>query len=82
MEGADQSQRVRKLAAMSWLLGLSYRGLVSIFAAFGVQISRMSAWRDVQEQAQAEQKARMWRPVRVLGLDGAYVRGWGTSSPS
>jgi len=77
VDRADQSQRLRKLAALSWLLGLSYRGLAGLFAVFGVQISRMSAWRDVQEQAQQEQKAREWRPVRVLGVDGAYVRGEG-----
>jgi transposase-like protein len=37
----------------------------------------MSAWRDVQERARQLEKQRRWWPVRVLGLDGAYVRGWG-----
>jgi transposase-like protein len=77
VDAADQSQRLRKLTAMCWLLGLSYRGLVAVFAAFQVRTSRMSAWRDVQEQAQSQQKRQEWRPVRVLGVDGAYVRGMG-----
>lgn len=37
----------------------------------------MSAWRDVQERAEQLRKQGKWKPVRVLGVDGAYVRGWG-----
>lgn len=81
VDRADQSQRLRKLAALTWMLGLSYRGLVAVFAAFGVKIGRMSVWRDVQELAQSRQKACKWQPVRVLGVDGAYVRGWGETQP-
>lgn len=77
VDQAQQSQRLRKLAALSWMLGLSYRGLVGVFAVFGVRLGRMSAWRDVQERAEQLRKQRKWKEVRVLGLDGAYVRGWG-----
>jgi len=31
------------------MLGLSYRGIATVFEAFGVTISHMSAWRDAQE---------------------------------
>ena len=41
----------------------------------------MTAWRDVQEQAGQLQQSRIWKPVRVLGLDGAYVRAWGDVRP-
>jgi len=37
----------------------------------------MSIWRDVQQRAKELKRERQWQPVRVLGLDGAYVRGWG-----
>jgi len=82
--GVDQHQqtaRLRALAALSWMLGLSYRGLSGQFAAFGVRISRMTAWRDVQERA--EQKRKNWKKknVRVIGVDGAYGRGWGKKRP-
>lgn len=77
VDQAQQSQRLRKLAALSWMLGLSYRSLVGVFAVFGVRLGRMSAWRDVQERAEQLRKQRKWKEVRVLGLDGAYVRGWG-----
>ena len=81
VDRADQSRRLRKLAALVWVLGLSYRGLVAVFNAFGVKIERMSVWRDVQELGQSRQKEMKWRPVRVLGVDGAYVRGWGETQP-
>ena len=78
---AQQSQRLRRLAALSWVLGLSYRGIAGLFAVFGVGISRMSAWRDEQEWAKQLQRRGKSKPVRVLGLDGAYVRGWGDTRP-
>jgi transposase-like protein len=77
VDQAQQSQRLRKLAALCWVLGLSYRSIAGVFAVFGVGIGRMSAWRDVQEEAGQLKRSRMWKPVRVLGLDGAYVLGWG-----
>jgi transposase-like protein len=74
---ADQTQRMQALAAIGWGLGMSYRGVVAYLSAFGVKLGRMSAWRDVQDQAEHYRRARHWHPVRVLGVDGAYVRGWG-----
>jgi transposase-like protein len=37
----------------------------------------MTVWRDVQEQEKRLGRRNQWKPVRVLGLDGAYVLGWG-----
>lgn len=81
VDQAQQSQRLRRLAALSWVLGLSYRGIAGLFAVFGVGISRMTAWRDEQEWAKQLQRRGKSKPVRVLGLDGAYVRGWGDVQP-
>ena len=77
IDPAQQTQRLRVLAALSWRLGLSYRGIAGLFAVFRVAISRMSAWRDTQERAHKLRKQHKWQPVRVLGVDGAWVRGWG-----
>ena len=52
-----------------------------VLAAFGVKIGRVSVWRDVQELGQSRQKECNWQPVRVLGVDGAYVRGWRETQP-
>lgn len=81
IDTAQQTQRLRTLAALCWKLGLSYRGMESVFAAFGVDLRRMSAWRDVQERNEQLKGQRYWKAVRVLGLDGAYVRGWGETRP-
>jgi transposase-like protein len=78
---ADQTARMRQLAAICWSLGLSYRAIAGVLEAFGITLSRMSAWRDVQAAGEALRKGRHWQPVRVLGLDGAYVRGWGATQP-
>ena len=48
-----------------------------MFDAFGVTTSHMSAWRDAQEIAGELKRDKHLQSVRVLGLDGAYVRGWG-----
>jgi transposase-like protein len=78
---ADQTKRMQALAVLGWVLGMSYRGLVGYLGAFGIQLERMSIWRDVQEQAEQYRRERQWASVRVLGLDGAYVRGWGKVQP-
>ena len=51
-EGIDlggQTQRMRGWAALAWALGLSPRSASRLLAAFGVSVSRMSVWRDIQE---------------------------------
>lgn len=77
VDQAQQSQRLRKLAGLTWMLGLSYRGMAAVFDVFGVTLSRMTGWRDVQIWAEQLRKQRKWQKVRVLGIDGAYVLGWG-----
>lgn len=81
VDKADQTQRLRKLAAIYWVLGLSLRSVAIALAPFGVQISHMSVWRDVAEQADLLAQRRRWKPVRVLGIDGAYPLLKGKKQP-
>jgi len=81
VDRADQTQRMRKLVAIYWVLGMSLRSAVIALAPFGVKLSHMSVWRDLQKQADLLEKRRHWKPVRVLGLDGAYVRALGKMRP-
>jgi transposase-like protein len=81
VDQADQTQRLRKLASLLWVMGLSLRGVPTALAAFGVSLSHMSVWRDNQEQSELLEKQRRWQGVRVLGLDGAYPLGWGKKRP-
>jgi len=64
-----------------WSLGLSYRSASMILMGLKVSISFMTIWRNVQAEAQRQKKNRDWKPVRVVGLDGAYVLGWGEKQP-
>jgi transposase-like protein len=72
VDQADQTLRMRKLATIYWILGLSLRNVCIALSPFGVKLSHMSVWRDLQEQADLKEKRDHWKPVRVLGLDGAY----------
>lgn len=81
VDQADQTQRMRKLAAVLWVLGMSVRGTCMALAAFGVRLSHMSIWRDMQEQAHQLEQRRRWQGVRVLGVDGLYPLGWGKKQP-
>jgi len=78
---ADQTERLRLLAVVMWSLGLSYRSASMILMGLKVSISFMTIWRNVQAEAQRQKKNRDWKPVRVVGLDGAYVLGWGEKQP-
>lgn len=72
---------MRAIAAIGWIFGMSYRCSSRYLSAFGISLSRMSIWRDVQRRAEQLERERQWKPVRVLGVDGAYVRGWGETQP-
>ena len=74
---ADQSERLKLFVAICWKLGLSHRGSSLILSSLEVLVSFMTVWRDVQEQAGQIRRAKGWQRVRVLGLDGAAVLGWG-----
>ena len=74
---AAQTERMKALAAIGWILGMSYRGSSIFMEAFQVVLRRMSIWRDVQERAKELERMRHWKAARVVGVDGAYVRGWG-----
>lgn len=78
---ADQTKRLRLFAVILWTLGLSHRASSFILSGLQVSVSHMTIWRNVQAAAQAQKKHNQWKPVRVLGLDGAYVLGWGEKQP-
>jgi transposase-like protein len=80
VDRADMSQRLRCLAAIAWSMGLSLRGVGIIFSAFGdgLRVSKSSVWRAVQEKGEqlrrTAQAAQQKHRVRVLGVDGAWIR--------
>jgi len=78
---ADRTERLRLFAMVLWTMGLSHRASRLILSGLKVLVSHMTIWRDVQEGAQQIQRQNYWKPVRVLGLDGAHVLGWGAKQP-
>jgi len=74
---AQQSERLMKLCVIMWSLGLSHRSVALILAVFGVSLSHMSGWRDVQEAGQRIRRRLKWKPARIVGVDGAWVAGKG-----
>ena len=78
---ADQTERLQLLAILLWTLGLSHRASSLILSGLNVLVSFMTIWRDVQGETKKIKKRDQWKPVRVLGLDGAYVLGWGEKQP-
>ena len=47
----------------------------------GASLRHMSVWQDVQAQAGRTQQQSRWKQVRILGVDGASVLGWGEKRP-
>jgi transposase-like protein len=82
IDRADQTQRLRKLATLYWVLGMSLRGIPLALSAFNVQISHMTVWQDLQEQADLLRKRRHCQKVRVMGIDGAYPLIKGKKQPT
>jgi len=78
---ADQTERMRLFAVILWSLGLSHRASSLILSGLNVRVSFMTVWRDVQAEVQKLKQRNRWKPVRVLGLDGAVVLGWGDKQP-
>ena len=74
---AQQSERLKKLCVIMWSLGLSHRSLVLILSVFGISLSHMSGWRDVQQEGKRIRHKLKWKAVRVAGVDGAWMKGKG-----
>ena len=78
---ADQTERLQLFTIVLWSLGLRHRSASLILSGLKVKLSHRTIWRDVQVEAQQLQKRKQWKPVRILGLDGAYVLDWGAKQP-
>jgi transposase-like protein len=78
---ADQTERLRVFAVICWRLELSYRGVSMILSGLRIGLCPMTVWRDAQGQEEKLRRKNEWKPVRVLGVDGEYVLGWGEKRP-
>jgi DNA-directed RNA polymerase subunit RPC12/RpoP len=72
VDRANQSQRIRHLAALSWALGLSCRDVVAVFQELGVRLSRMTVWRDGQELLDRLNADEEFHSLPNCNLDRSY----------
>lgn len=73
VDRSDRSMRLRRLAALAWALGLSLEEVVSLFEAFGMNLSRTSIWRDGQEMVAYLPGGKRARLVQVLSATGDHA---------
>jgi hypothetical protein len=73
-----QSERVRGLSIMLWLLGLSYRGVMDVLTALGCRLSSTMVYDNVQKAGEKVRQLRErrigGRRVRVLAADCTRVQ--------
>ena len=64
-QGVDRSQlsrRIRRLAALIWLMDISTRDVEEIFENLGVSINRMTVWREGQKLIDELSRKKMLTP--------------------
>lgn len=70
-----QSLRVRKLAALAWVMGISSRDVVDLFRALGIELNRMTVWREGRELARELQERTPQDLWKKYTLDPVYLPG-------
>lgn len=73
-----QSERVRGLSIMLWLLGLSYRAVMDVLTALGCRMSYTMVYDNVQKAGEKVRRLKerrlSGRRVRVLAADCTHVQ--------
>ena len=78
-KGAQQSERLRALTAILYVLGLSYGGVEDITVALGCGVSKTTVYNNVQatgESARQKQRVSVQQGGRraVVGADATFVK--------
>lgn len=70
-KGVDRSpvsDRIRRLAALIWLMDMSIRDVVDVFEDLGISLNRMTVWREGQKLVSSLSKHPLLQPERRLSL--------------
>ena len=71
-KGFDRSTcslRIRRLAGLIWLLDLSIRDVANVFREQGVQLNRMTIWREGMKLTEELNRLNLLDPNRKISLD-------------
>jgi transposase-like protein len=73
-----QSERLRGLTILLYLLGVSYRGVTDVVIALGTSLGHTTVYNNVQEAGevvrQLQQRRLAGSQVRVLAADGTHLK--------
>jgi transposase-like protein len=75
-EGIDRSsyaRGIRRLAALLWALGLSYRDIIEIFQKFEITLSRTTVWREGQEISKQLNGKTIQNHKQRYAIDKKYI---------
>jgi DNA-directed RNA polymerase subunit RPC12/RpoP len=73
VDRSDYSSGIRKLAALIWALGLSYRDIISIFEDIGINLSRSTVWREGQELVTRLNGRKLHNHIQRFRIDKNYI---------
>jgi hypothetical protein len=82
VDRVDETQRLRNLAAIFCLFGMSFRGVCMALSVFWVRLGHIKVWRDIHEQGDLLEMGRHWQEVRIMGSDEAYPLMAGKKQPT
>lgn len=75
-DGVDRSNhtlRIRQMAGMVWLMGMSTREVVQAFKEVGIKVSRSNVWREGRRLAEALDDAGGLNSGRRYCIDKKYI---------
>jgi len=69
IDNSKYSERVRRLAALFWLMGLSVRDVIDVFNELEVTLNRMTIWREGQKLVNELNTLKSLTPSLRLSID-------------
>jgi DNA-directed RNA polymerase subunit RPC12/RpoP len=73
MDRSDYTLGIRKLAALIWALGLSYRDIIKVFEDLGINLSRSTIWREGQELVALLDGKKLQNHIQRFRIDKNYI---------
>jgi DNA-directed RNA polymerase subunit RPC12/RpoP len=73
VDRSDYTLGIRKLAALIWALGLSYRDITKVFEDLGIKLSRSTVWREGQELVSQLDGRKLHNHIQRFRIDKNYI---------
>jgi len=73
VDRSEQTQRIKQLAALVWAMGLSVRDVVEVMDELGVNLSRMTVWREGRALAERFDKEGKTGSLKRYSIDPIYI---------